>query len=319
MFKSLKSITFGVFAAALAAGVAHADVTVYTAGPQSLIDKLSAGFTKQTGVKVNVFQATTGKVMARIEAEAANPVVDVVISASWDTANDFAKRGWLVDYTSPNAAKVPDFLKSEGAVAQGISALGIVWNTKSGTPKPAEWADLTKPEYKDLVNIPDPAQSGSSFELTAALAGQDDWKLFKDLKANGAIIAGANADALNPVLQGAKAVVFGAVDYIALAAQKKGENIEVVFPASGTVIAPRPAMIMKWSKNQDDARKFIDYMLSDEGQKFVADQMLMPSRTDIPASRPLISDLKLLKYDTAAVYGKRKETLKTFADLYGAK
>ena len=171
MFKSLKSITFGVVAAALMAGVAHADVTVYTAGPQSLIDKLSAGFTKQTGVKVNVFQATTGKVMARIEAEAANPVVDVVISASWDTANDFAKRGWLVNYSSPKAAKVPDFLKSEGAVAQGISALGIVWNSKSGTPKPSEWADLTKPEYKDLVNIPDPAQSEPGLSEEAAGRG----------------------------------------------------------------------------------------------------------------------------------------------------
>jgi iron(III) transport system substrate-binding protein len=319
MFKSLKSITFGVVAAALMAGVAHADVTVYTAGPQSLIDKLSAGFTAQTGVKVNVFQATTGKVMARIEAEASNPVVDVLISASWDTATEFAKRGWLVSYTSPNSAKVPDFLKTDTAVAQGISALGIAWNTKSGTPKPAEWADLTKPEYKDLVNIPDPAQSGSSFELTAALAGQDDFKLFKDLKDNGAIIAGANAEALNPVLQGAKAAVFGAVDYITLNAKEKGEAIDVIFPESGTVIAPRPAMILNWSKNKDEAKKFIDYMLSDEGQTLVADQMLMPARTDIPANRPLISDLKLLKYDTAAVYGKRKETLKQVTDTFGGK
>ncbi|MBD9449170.1 ABC transporter substrate-binding protein [Rhizobium sp. RHZ01] len=319
MLKSLKSITFGVLAVTLMAGVAHADITVYTAGPQGLIDKLSAGFTKQTGVKVNVFQATTGKVMARIEAEASNPVVDVLISASWDTATDFAKRGWLVSYSSPNAARVPDFLKTDTAVAQGISALGIAWNTKSGTPKPAEWADLTKPEYKDLVNIPDPAQSGSSFELTAALAGQDDFKLFKDLKDNGAIIAGANAEALNPVLQGAKAAVFGAVDYITLNAKEKGEAIDVIFPESGTVIAPRPAMILNWSKNQDEAKKFIDYMLSDEGQTLVADQMLMPARTDIPANRPLISDLKLLKYDTAAVYGKRKETLKQVTDTFGGK
>ncbi len=309
------------FAAALLAGAlfattALADVTVYTAGPQSLIDKLSAGFTKQTGIKVNVFQATTGKVMARIEAEAANPVVDVVISASWDTAADMAKRDWLVAYASPNAAKVPAFLKTDTAVAQGISALGIAWNTKSGTPKPAEWTDLTKPAYKDLVNIPDPAQSGSSFELTAALAAKDGWKLFKELKANGAIIAGANADALNPVLQGAKAAVFGAVDYITFAAKAKGESIDVIFPASGTVIAPRPAMIMKWSKNQDEAKKFIDYMLSDEGQKAVADQMLMPARTDIPANRPLISDLKLLKYDTKKIYGKRKETLATVAKTF---
>lgn len=162
MLKPLKCIVLGALAAALMSGVAHADITVYTAGPQSLIDKLAEGFTKQSGIKVDVFQATTGKVMARIEAEAANPAVDVVISASWDTATDFAKRGWLVSYTSPNAEKVPDFLKTDTAVAQGISALGIVWNTKSGTPKPAEWADLAKPEYKDLVNIPDPAQSGSS-------------------------------------------------------------------------------------------------------------------------------------------------------------
>lgn len=316
MFKSIKSMALAAVAAAMMAGVAHADITVYTAGPQDLIDKLSQGFTAKTGIKVKVFQATTGKVMARIESEAANPVVDVVISASWDTATDFAKRGWLVPYTSPNAAKVPDFLKTDTAVAQGVSALGIAWNPTSNTPKPTEWADLAKPEYKDLVNIPDPAQSGSSFELTAALVGMDGWKLFDDLKANGAIVAGANADALNPVLQGAKAAVFGAVDYIALASKANGENIDVIFPASGTVIAPRPAMILNWSKNQDDAKKFIDYMLSDEGQKAVADDYLMPARTDVPANRPLISDLKVIKIDTKAVYGKRKETLKEFADKF---
>lgn len=319
MFKSLKTVAIFALSTALLSGVAHADITVYTAGPQNLIDKLSAGFTAQTGIKVNVFQATTGKVMARIEAEAANPAVDVLISASWDTATDFAKRGWLVSYTSPNAEKVPAFLKTDTAVAQGVSALGIAWNTKSGTTEPKEWADLAKPEFKDLVNIPDPAQSGSSFELTAALSAKDSDKLFKDLKDNGAIIAGANAEALNPVLQGAKAAVFGAVDYITFAAKAKGESIDVIFPQSGTVIAPRPVMILNWSKHQDEAKKFVDYMLSDEGQKTVAGTYLMPARADIPASRPLVSDLKLLDYDVNAVYGKRKETLKQISDLFGSK
>jgi len=319
MLKSIKGLVVGAVSTLLLAGVAHADITVYTAGPQSLIDKLAEGFTAQTGVKVNVFQATTGKIMARIEAEAANPVVDVLISASWDTATDFAKRGWLVPYTSPNAEKVPAFLKNDTAVAQGVSALGIAWNTKSGTPKPAEWSDLAKPEFKDLVNIPDPAQSGSSFELTAALGAKDDFKLFKDLQQGGAVIAGANAEALNPVLQGAKAAVFGAVDYITLASKAKGESIDVIFPESGTVIAPRPAMILNWSKNQDEAKKFIDYMLSDEGQKLVAKTYLMPARTDIPADRPLIADLKLLNYDAAAVQGKRKEILKQVSDIFGGK
>nr|WP_245944845.1 ABC transporter substrate-binding protein [Pelagibacterium lacus] len=299
------------------AGTAYANVTVYTAGPASLIEQLAAGFTEETGIKVDFFQATTGQVMARIEAEAANPAVDVLISASWDTATDFAERGWLLPYTSPNAATVPDFLKSDTAVAQGISALAIAWNPTSGTPKPAEWADLAKPEYEDLVNLPDPAQSGATFELVAALEAQSGWSLFEDLAANGAIVAGANAEALNPVLQGAKAAVFGAVDYISFNGQQKGESIEVVFPASGTVIAPRPAMILNWSKNQDEAKQFIDYMLSDAGQAIVAATNLMPARTDISANRPLISDLSILAIDAEAVYAGRENTLAAFGGIFG--
>jgi len=313
----LKSVLFTSVAAAalLVSQAAYADITVYTAGPAPLIEKLAAGFTAETGVNVDVFQATTGQVMARIEAEAANPVVDVLISASWDTATDFAERGWLVPYTSPNAATVPDFLKNDTAVAQGVSALAIAWNPNSGTPKPEEWSDLTKPEYKDLVNIPDPALSGSSFELTAALQAADGWELFENLAANGAQVAGANAEALNPVLQGAKAAVFGAVDYNVISAQKKGEAIEVIFPASGTVIAPRPMMILNWSKQQEEAKQFIDYVLSDEGQAAVAAADLMPARSDVPADRPLIADLKILTIDTDAVYAKRDETLAQFAEI----
>src|SRR5262245_57332028 len=189
--RSLLAATAVILVAA--AHPAAADITVYTAGPANLINALAKGFTAKSGVKVNAFQATTGKVMARIEAEAANPSVDVLISASWDTATDFAKRKWTSAYQSPNAATVPDFLKTDGVVAQGVSALAITWNSKSKTPRPNEWTDLANPAYKNLVTIPDPTQSGSSFELVAALQLKYGLKLFEDLKANGAIVPGPNA------------------------------------------------------------------------------------------------------------------------------
>lgn len=316
--RHLLGAAFAAAAVIATALPAQADITVYSAGPANLIETLAKGFTAQTGTKVAVFQGTTGQVMARIEAEASNPAVDVLISASWDTATDFTKRGWLVPYASPNAAKVPDFLKTDTAVAQGVSALGIAWNPKSGTPRPADWSDLTQAAFKDLVTVPDPAQSGASFELVAALqAKSGDWSLFQNLKGNGAVVAGANAQALNPVLQGAKAAVFGAVDYISLGQQAKGESIEVIFPASGTVIAPRPAMILTWSKHQDEAKQFIDYMLSDEGQAAVAKTYLIPARSDIAADRPLIKDLNILKVDADTVYPKRSEILAQFTTALG--
>ena len=92
----------------------------------------------------------------------------MLISASWDTAQDLDQRGWLLPYESPNATQVPARFKAPSYVAQGISALGIVWNTKSGTPEPRDWADLTGPGFKQAVTMPDPALSGASLDLLLA-------------------------------------------------------------------------------------------------------------------------------------------------------
>ncbi|WP_058974186.1 ABC transporter substrate-binding protein [Type-D symbiont of Plautia stali] len=297
---------------------AHA-LTVYTAGPGSLSKSLAAGFEKQTGIKVNIFQATTGKVMARLEAEQANPQADVLISASWDTAEDLQNRGWLLPYQSSNATKVPDQFKTANYVAQGISALGIVWNTKSGTPEPKTWQDLTAPAFKDKVTTPDPALSGASLDLLIGLQnseGEKAWQLFDQLKANGMVMSGPNAQAVTPVLQGAKAAVFGAVDYVTYNNIAQGESVKVIFPENGTVVAPRPMMILKSSQHADDAKKFVDYVLSDEGQEQVAKAWLMPARTDIKAQRPLFTEIKLLPANNDGS-SERAAVLKRFGTLFG--
>ena len=297
---------------------AHA-LTVYTAGPGSLSKSLAAGFEKQTGIKVNIFQATTGKVMARLEAEQANPQADVLISASWDTAEDLQNRGWLLPYQSSNATKVPEQFKTANYVAQGISALGIVWNTKSGTPEPKTWQDLTAPAFKDKVTTPDPALSGASLDLLIGLQnseGEKAWQLFDQLKANGMVMSGPNAQAVTPVLQGAKAAVFGAVDYVTYNNIAQGESVKVIFPENGTVVAPRPMMILKSSQHADDAKKFLDYVLSDEGQEQVAKAWLMPARTDIKAQRPLFTEIKLLPANNDGS-SERAAVLKRFGTLFG--
>ena len=312
------AVTTMLLSTALIATQAQA-LTLYTAGPGSLAKKLAAGYQQQTGVKVDIFQATTGKVMARLEAEQANPRADILISASWDSAEELQQRDWLLAYQSPNAAKVPDQFKTPYYVAQGISALGIVWNSASGTPEPHDWQDLAQPAFKDKVTTPDPALSGASLDLVMGLQnaqGEKAWTLFDNLKANGMIIAGPNAQALTPVLQGAKAAVFGAVDYVSYNSLQNGESIKVIFPSSGTVIAPRPMMILKSTKQPDQAKAFVDYVLSPEGQKLVADAWLMPARSDIGAKRPLFSDLTLLPMPPAQS-ATRKTVLQRFATLFG--
>jgi len=297
------------------AAVQAQSITVYTAGPGNLANALAKGFAAETGTAVRIFQGTTGQVMARLQAEETNPQADVVISASWGSARDLHERGLLLEYLSPNAATVPDDLKHSHYAAQGVSALAIAWNTKSGTPRPDEWADLAAAPFAGLVTMPDPAQSGAALDLVAGLEaarGEEAWKLLARLTANGMIVPGPNAAALNPVLQGAKAAVFGAVDYIAYGRAAAGESIEVIVPASGTVIAPRPMMILATTSKPDAAKAFVDYVLSEKGQTLVAQTWMMPARTDVKGRRPGIAELKAIEVDGDALAARRDELIARF-------
>ena len=315
------------FVAALAVSLALSSaanaaetIVVYSAGPKPLSGALAKAFEAKTGIQVKLFQSSAGKIMARYQAEKANPQADVMISASWGHAITLDKAGELLAYTSKNAKNVPASLKTGTYVAQGAAALAIAYNTKSGLPAPHHWADLTKPVYKDQVTMPDPAKSGSALTLLEGLVAQNEtqaWTLFSGLAANDMVIPGANKAALNPVLQGAKGVVFGAVDYIAIGLKAKGETLEIVHPSEGTVLAPRPIMIIKSTKHQDAAKKFVDFVLSDAGQTLVANRYILPARSDIQAKRPGYNDLTLIDFDYIAAANQAVKTKAKFAHIMG--
>ncbi len=95
--------------------------------------KFKKDFEKKTGIKVEMFQGTTGKILARMEAEKKNPVVDVVVLASLPAMEGLKKEGQTLAYKE---AKQADKLRSEWSDDKGhyfgysASALGIVYNTK---------------------------------------------------------------------------------------------------------------------------------------------------------------------------------------------
>ncbi|MCV4234362.1 ABC transporter substrate-binding protein [Virgibacillus sp. LDC1] len=298
-------------------------LVLYSAGPQKLADNIVSGFEAKTGVKVEMFQGTTGKILARMEAEKSNPVADVVILASLPSAQALKADGLTLPY--PEAANA-DKLNKDWSDAEGnyfstsASALGIVYNTNLVSAPPQSWADLGMPEWKDAVNIPDPTLSGSALDFITgylSVKGDAGWELFENYKANGTAMAGANQEALDPVITGAKSLVAAGVDYMAYSAKAKGEPLDIVYPEEGTVVSPRPAAILKSSPNVDNAKAFIDYLLSDEAQKLVADAYLIPGREDVEAEgRTNLKDIPVFKVDWAWMNDHGDETAARFSEVF---
>ena len=305
-----------------AAPVPTGSITFYTASPQDLADSLGNAFTAATGVKVNVFQSDTGSILAKLDGEKANPHADVVVLADWTAALGLASQSQLQAYAPKNADKVPTIYRDSQNqfISQGLTALAFTYNTKVVKTPPASIAQLTGPDWKDKLTMPDPSQSGSVYSIVAAelqkMGDTNGWALFEALRKNGLQVLGTNAKALAPVLTGSKSAMLGAADHTSLASIATGESIAVAYLSDATVLAPRPMMVMKAAPNPVAAKAFEDFVLSDAGQKLVAKSFLLPARSDIaadPARKP-IESLNPLPVDWTKAVATQTDTLNRFAN-----
>ena len=272
-------------------------VTVYMPSPTDLNTAYIEGFEAKTGVKVELFEGTTGEIQARLEAEKDNPIADVVVLASWSDGLAMKETGQLMSYPeAENADKLYDGWVDEDSMLFGTSAsaLGVIYNTTLIESLDADWSDLADPQYQDMLAIPDPEKSGSCKDFLAGYmcATENDWTAWEGMAANGMMVAGANKAALETVTTGEKAILVAGVDYNAYSNIEKGEPLAIYYPASGTVINPRPAMILNTSQNVENAKAFVDYLMSDEAQQMVAEAYLLPGRSDITCeNRTNVADI----------------------------
>lgn len=298
-------------------------VVVYTAGPDKLAQNIADAFKEETGIEMEIFQGTTGKVLAKLEAEKSNPVADVVVLASWPAAVGMKNDGWTTAYEdAKNADKLYDGWvdKDKNIFGYSGSAVGIIYNTNLVSNPGEDWDDYLSDEYKDSINLPDPSSSGSAMDLISgymADKGEDGWKYYEGLKENGAVVAGANKEALEPVITGAKKVVIGGVDYMAYSSKAKGEPIDIVYPKSGTVVNPRTVSILKDAPHMENAKKAVDFFLSDTAQKLVDKAYIIPGRSDIKSeTRANLEDIHLLNYDLNTMGENEKDKISKFQQIF---
>lgn len=297
---------------------ASGKVTVYMPSPAGLADKIKEGFEKESGITCDVFQGTTGEILARLETEKANPVADVVILASWSDGLSMKEKGNIVSYTPANADKAVKGWIDDDSMLFGYSAspVGVIYNKGVFPELNADWSELADPKYKGQLAIPDPQKSGACKDFVAGYVNANGWKDFEGMASNGMTVPGANKAALEAVTTGAVGILVAGVDYNAYSSIKKGENLGIYYPKSGTVVNPRPAMIMKDAPDAENAKKFIDYLYSDEAQKLVAKAYLLPGRSDVKCEdRTNLEDITQIKTDWAKMMDIADDSAAKIDDL----
>ncbi len=307
------------------AASAQGELVLYCTVQEEWCRPMVAAFEKATGIKVLMTRKSSGEFYAQIKAEAANPRGDIWWGGTGDPHLQAAEEGLTDPYISPRLEELQDWAVRQARSAQfrtvGIyaGALGYSYNAdelkKRKLPEPKCWADLTKPVFKDEVQVANPNSSGTSYTMLATLVQlMGEAKAFDYLKAlhknvnqytkSGA--APARAAATGETLVG---ITF---QHDAVIQAVGGAPVKIVSPCEGTGYEIGSMSIIKGAKNLANARKWYDWALAHDGGQAVGAankvsyQVPSNKKAPVPAQAPKLGDIKLIDYDFAK-YGSSAE------------
>ncbi|RXZ84862.1 extracellular solute-binding protein [Paenibacillaceae bacterium] len=309
-------------------GQASNKLVVYTPNSEVMINALIPAFEKQTGITVELVSAGSGELIKRIQSEKSNPYADVMFGGAYALFNDNADL--FQEYVSPNDKDLLEgHRNTTGFMTPYVSDGSVILvNTNlAGDLEINGYADLLKPELKGKIAMADPANSSSAFaQLTNMLEAMGGdytsdagWNYVSELLKNlDGKIAGGSSKAHKSVADGEYVVALTyedpAVSYV-----KDGAPVKVVYPSEGAVFLDAVAGIVKGSKNEENAQKFIDYIISKEGQDALGlETTNRPLRKDTKIGDFMtpIEEIKVIEEDVAYVAENKAALVERYTDLY---
>ncbi|RMC31570.1 ABC transporter substrate-binding protein [Paracoccus alkanivorans] len=313
-------------AAALTTGAAHAEttLTLYTSQPpeqaQSTVDAFEAA---HPDIKVEWTRNGTSALMnvIRAEIEAGQVQPDLLLVADNINLGELKAGGHLMAYPEAPVEGYDAATYDPDMTYFGTKAIttGIAYNPDIAEPVES-WAELLTEENRGQIAVPSPLYSGAALNHLHALINAEGigWEFYEGLNELDIVPEGGNGPATKAVASGmAKYAIL--VDANALRAKADGSPIDFIVPKDGVSFITEPVAIMSTTEHPDAARLFVDFLLSEEGQKLVAEQGNLPLRPGVagPEGFPELAGMKLLGYDVEEALGKDGEIRAKFSDIFG--
>ncbi|MGJ3262512.1 MAG: ABC transporter substrate-binding protein [Salinarimonas sp.] len=300
-------------------------ITVYTSQPTEQMATIVEAFNEAyPDIQVEVFRSGTTEVVNRLQAEfaAGETPADVLLIADAVAMTRLKDDGRLAAYEDAPVEGLPEAVIDPDMTFFGTKLIttGIVYNTELVETPPTSWMDLTRPEVAGSLTMPSPLYSGAAVYHVGTMVQQPQfgWGYYETLAENGAIAGRGNGGVLEAVARGEKA--YGIiVDFMPLNAAVDGSPVGFVFPSEGVSAITEPVAIVEGTDNMEAAQAFVDWTLSQAGQRLSASQGYIPliDGVELPEGRPAPSQLTILEADLGAMIENDEANKRAFADLFG--
>jgi iron(III) transport system substrate-binding protein len=303
-------------------------LTIYSGRGEDLVAPLFEQFTADTGIPVEVKYADSSELALLIAEEGDRSPADIFFAQSPGSVGFLAEQGALSALDESVTSLVDEQYRAEDGTWVGVTARQrvLVYNSDEldESELPASVKDLTDPAFAGKVGV---APENGSFQdfITAfrAIEGDDAARAWLEaMAANDSPNYPKNSAIVEAVGRGE--VPLGLVNHYynaqALAEDPSLPSRNHVFPDGdlGALLLLTTASSLASTDQPDQANAFVEYLLSDAGQRYFADEAFeYPLVADIepPADLPPLDSLAFPEYDFDD-YGKGlQETVDMIADI----
>ncbi|MCC7275991.1 MAG: ABC transporter substrate-binding protein [Alphaproteobacteria bacterium] len=290
-----------------------------------------APFEKATGAKVVFVFGSSPENIGRLRATKGRPEIDVAYMDRQIVIQAKAE-GLLDELSTANVKNIKDLYpiaidEDRRWVAFMFSGTAIAYNPQKVKTPPTSWADLWAPEYKGKIAISDVSYSAGMHFLIAAsrLNGgsveniDPGFEAIKRLRP-GIVTFYTQADQVVTLIERGDIIVAPwYVDRVGAAAAK-GIPVALAFPKEGTIGITPTASVPLGSKRKELAEKYIDVLLSPEGQKCYAERQYAGPTNKLVELPEAIAKMVPYKENIDTIFfpdaGYIAKTLPTWADRW---
>ncbi len=309
-------------------------ITVYTSLENDQIGPYKAAFEAATpDVEIAWVRDSTGIITARLLAEKDNPRADVIWGLGASSVALFDSMDMLQPYTPKGADQIkPSFRSSKNPMAWtgmdawlAVMCFNTVEGGKKNMPKPAAWADLTNPVYKDAIVMPNPASSGTGYQAVYAwlqiMGEKAGWEFMDKLHNNIAVYTHSGSA---PCVQAAKGERTIGIGFDMRGAREKtaGAPIDIILAKEGAPWDMEATAIVKGTKNLTAAQKLADFAVSKPAYEMYGKYYAIvgyPGMNPAPPNYPPSADAAMVKIDLSKMGADRARILAEWTKRYDGK
>lgn len=303
-------------------------LTIYSGRSEEFVAPLFEAFTRDTGIAVEVRYGDSAELAATIMEEGDNSPADVFFSQDAGSLGAVASAGLLTPLDREILQRVDPRFRSDNGSWVGTSGRGrvAVYNTELVDPAelPGSILGFADASWKGRVGLP-PTNSSFQAHVAAMLitVGEDGTRRFLDgLMENGVRFYADNASTTRAVAAGE--IEVGLVNhYYKYEVESEDGPLPIAnhyFDAGdvGAFINAAGVGILATAPHVDEARRFVDYVTGEPGQRFVAEdtwEYPVSAGYEPSIDIPPLSELRGPDVDLSDLGARLPEALELLAEV----